>query len=89
MTIPVELSDRDSLVKSASTSLNSKVIIQYSMLLAPLVVDTALFVVDATKPDMVDLRDVKIVKKLDDTELVKGFIFYKKVNYTTEVPTRM
>ncbi|KAA8524688.1 hypothetical protein F0562_011111 [Nyssa sinensis] len=43
---------------------------------------TILSVVDPAKPDLVDLRDVKIVKKLggtvDDTELVKGLIFDKK-----------
>ncbi|VFQ87191.1 unnamed protein product [Cuscuta campestris] len=42
MAIPVELSDRDSLVKSASTALNSKVVSQYSTLLAPLAVDAVL-----------------------------------------------
>ncbi|KAK6153999.1 hypothetical protein DH2020_013638 [Rehmannia glutinosa] len=44
MAVPVELSDRDSLVKSASTSLNSKVVSQYSTLLAPLAVDAVLSV---------------------------------------------
>ncbi|GKB66330.1 T-complex protein 1 subunit delta, partial [Tanacetum coccineum] len=82
MAVPVELTDRDSLVKSASTSLNSKVVSQYSSLLAPLAVDSVLAVVDPAKPDLVDLRDVKIVKKLggtvDDTELVKGLVFDKK-----------
>ncbi|KAF9611233.1 hypothetical protein IFM89_027783 [Coptis chinensis] len=67
MAVPVELSDRDSLVKSASTSLNSKVVSQYSTLLAPLAVDVVLSVVDNVKVDLVDLRDVKIVKKLGGT----------------------
>ncbi|KAG5022701.1 hypothetical protein JHK82_018612 [Glycine max] len=93
MAVPIELSDRDSLVKSASTSLNSKVVSQYSTLLAPLAVDAVLSVVDGTKPDMVDLRDVKIVKKLggtvDDTELVKGLVFDKKVSHAAGGPTRM
>ncbi|KAL0425355.1 UNVERIFIED_CONTAM: T-complex protein 1 subunit delta [Sesamum radiatum] len=53
MAVPVELSDRDSLVKSASTSLNSKVVSQYSTLLAPLAVDAVLSVVDPEKPDLV------------------------------------
>ncbi|KAJ0713830.1 putative chaperonin ATPase [Helianthus annuus] len=64
MAVPVELSDRESLIKSASTSLNSKVVSQYSSLLAPLAVDSVLSVVDPEKPDLVDLRDVKIVKKV-------------------------
>ncbi|MCH96873.1 T-complex protein 1 subunit delta-like, partial [Trifolium medium] len=93
MAVPVELSDRDSLVKSASTSLNSKVVSQYSSLLAPIAVDSVLSVVDPEKPYMVDLRDVKIVKKLggtvDDTELVKGLVFDKKVSHAAGGPTRM
>ncbi|PIA33457.1 hypothetical protein AQUCO_04100113v1 [Aquilegia coerulea] len=93
MAVPVELSDRDSLVKSASTSLNSKVVSQYSSLLAPLAVDAVLSVVDSAKPDLIDLRDVKIVKKLggtvDDTELVKGLVFDKKVSHSAGGPTRV
>nr|GMD38890.1 T-complex protein 1 subunit delta [Ipomoea batatas] len=93
MAIPVELSDRDSLVKSASTALNSKVVSQYSTLLAPLAVDSVLSVVDSAKPDLVDLRDIKIVKKLggtiDDTELVNGLVFDKKVSHAAGGPTRV
>ncbi|KAL5706373.1 T-complex protein 1 subunit delta [Ranunculus cassubicifolius] len=93
MAVPVELSDRDSLVKSASTSLNSKVVSQYSTLLAPLAVDVVLSVVDPAKPDLIDLRDVKIVKKLggtvDDTELIKGLVFDKKVSHSAGGPTRV
>ncbi|KAL5726601.1 T-complex protein 1 subunit delta [Ranunculus cassubicifolius] len=93
MAVPVELSDRDSLVKSASTSLNSKVVSQYSTLLAPLAVDAVLSVVDPAKPDLIDLRDVKIVKKLggtvDDTELIKGLVFDKKVSHSAGGPTRV
>lgn len=93
MAVPVELSDRESLIKSASTSLNSKVVSQYSTLLAPLAVDSVLSVVDPAKPDLVDLRDIKIVKKLggtvDDTVLVKGLVFDKKVSHAAGGPTRM
>ncbi|KAK6127689.1 hypothetical protein DH2020_038563 [Rehmannia glutinosa] len=93
MAVPVELSDRDSLVKSASTSLNSKVVSQYSTLLAPLAVDAVLSVVDPEKPDLVDLKDIRIVKKLggtvDDTELVKGLVFDKKVSHAAGGPTRV
>ena len=93
MAVPVELSDRESLIKSASTSLNSKVVSQYSSLLAPLAVDAVLSVLDSNKPDLIDLRDVKIVKKLggtvDDTELVKGLVFDKKVSHSAGGPTRV
>ncbi|KAL3838989.1 hypothetical protein ACJIZ3_023580 [Penstemon smallii] len=92
MAVPVELSDRDSLVKSASTSLNSKVVSQYSTLLAPLAVDAVLTVVDPEKPDLVDLKDIKIVKKLggtvDDTEMIRGLVFDKKVSHAGG-PTRV
>ncbi|GJQ91249.1 T-complex protein 1 subunit delta [Tanacetum coccineum] len=93
MAVPVELTDRDSLVRSASTSLNSIVVSQYSSLLVPLAVDSVLAVVDPVKPDLVDLSDVKIVKKLggtvDDTELVKGLVFDKKVSHAAGGPTRV
>ncbi|KAG5016992.1 hypothetical protein JHK85_023128 [Glycine max] len=81
MVVPIELFDCDSLVKSANTSLNSKVVSQYSTPIAPLYANDVLFIMDVAKPDMVNLCDVKIVKKLDDTvndiELVKDLIFDK------------
>ncbi|KAI3890850.1 hypothetical protein MKW92_039088 [Papaver armeniacum] len=93
MAVPVELSDRDSLIKSATTALNSKVVSQYSSLLAPIAVDAVLSVFDPAKPYLIDLRDVKIVKKLggtvDDTELVKGLVLDKKVSHSAGGPTRV
>ncbi|KAM0831751.1 hypothetical protein ACQ4PT_065327 [Festuca glaucescens] len=93
MAIPVELSDRDSLVKSASTALNSKVVSQYSSLLAPLAVNAALSVVDPAHPELLDLRDIRIIKKLggtvDDTELVRGLIFDKKASHAAGGPSRI
>lgn len=65
MAIPIELSDRESLINSASNSLN-KLISRWChnthSMLAPLAVDVVLSVVDSAKPDIVDLRDAKIVK---------------------------
>ena len=49
------------------SSLNSKVVSQYSSLLAPLAIGSILSIVDLAKPDIVDLQDIKIVKKLDGT----------------------
>ncbi|KAK9988311.1 hypothetical protein SO802_028550 [Lithocarpus litseifolius] len=61
--------------------------------LAPLTVDSVLFVVDLMKPDIVNLRDIKIVKKLggtvDDIELVKGLVFDKKVSHASSGLTHM
>jgi len=56
MATPILLTDRESLVKSASTALNSKVVSQQSSLLAPLAVDAVLKVVDPAKDTNVDLK---------------------------------
>ena len=58
---------RANLLKAASTSLNSKVVSQHASLLAPMAVDCILRVMDPARPDSVDLRDVKIVKKQGGT----------------------
>lgn len=79
MSTPLELSDRESLLQSATTSLNSKVVSQYSNILSPLVVDAVMKVVDPAKDCNVDLRDIKIIKRLggtvEDTELIDGIVF--------------
>lgn len=83
MSLPLDLSDRESLLKSASTALNSKVVSQHSGLLAPMAVDAVLRVIDPAKDSNVDLRDIKIIKKLggtvEDTELVDGLVFTQKL----------
>uniref|UniRef100_A0A1B6EX07 T-complex protein 1 subunit delta n=1 Tax=Cuerna arida TaxID=1464854 RepID=A0A1B6EX07_9HEMI len=82
MAMPVELVDRDSLIKSASTSLNSKVVSQQSSLLAPIAVDAVLKVIDPARDTNVDLKDIKIIKTLggtvEDTELIEGLVFTQK-----------
>lgn len=76
---PVSLEDRETLIKNAKTSLNSKVVSQYSNLLAPLAVDSVLKVIESPNASNVDLNDIKVVKKvggtIDDTELVDGLVF--------------
>ena len=83
MSLPVELSDRETLLNSAATSLNSKVVSQYSSLLSPMSVDAVMKVIDPATATSVDLRDIKIVKKLggtiDDCELVEGLVLTQKV----------
>lgn len=64
MSIPVQLTDRQSLLQSASTSLNSKVVSQHSSLLAPIAVDAVLKVIDPLTANNVDLRDIKILTKI-------------------------
>uniref|UniRef100_A0A669P532 T-complex protein 1 subunit delta n=1 Tax=Phasianus colchicus TaxID=9054 RepID=A0A669P532_PHACC len=86
MAQPVELSDRETLLNSATTSLNSKVVCQYSSLLSPMSVDAVMKVIDPSTASSVDLRDIKIVKKLggtiDDCELVEGLVLTQKVANT-------
>ena len=56
MSTPVDLADRDSLLKSASTSLNSKVVHQHAGTLAATSVDAVLKVIDPAKDTNVDLK---------------------------------
>mmetsp|Transcript_3767 Transcript_3767/g.23737 ORF Transcript_3767/g.23737 Transcript_3767/m.23737 type:complete len:219 (+) Transcript_3767:259-915(+) len=49
--IPVDLSDREALIQNATTSLGSKVVSQYSSVLAPMAVDCVLGVVDPATPN--------------------------------------
>uniref|UniRef100_G3Q878 T-complex protein 1 subunit delta n=1 Tax=Gasterosteus aculeatus aculeatus TaxID=481459 RepID=G3Q878_GASAC len=83
MSRPVELSDRETLLNSATTSLCSKVVSQYSSLLAPMSVDAVMRVIDPATATGVDLHDIKIIKKLggtiDDCELVDGLVLTQRV----------
>jgi len=89
MSIPVDLANREQLLQSASTSLNSKVVSQNADMLAPIAVDAVLKVIekDATN---VDLNNVRLVKKIggtaDDTELVEGLVLTQKIAKAPGVP---
>lgn len=76
---PVDLANKDQLIQCVNTSLASKVVSSNSHQLAPIAVEAVLKLVDIEKDTNVDLRDIKIVKKLggtiDDTELVDGLVF--------------
>ena len=92
--IPLDLNDRDSLLRAASTSLNSKVVSQYSSVLAPIAVDSVLRLVDPrTENASVDLRDIRLVKKvggtIDDTELVDGLVLEQNAVTTSGGPARV
>ncbi len=83
MAMPVDLTDREKLLQSANTSLNSKVVSQHSTELSPIAVDAVLKVVDPSRADNVNLKDIKIIKKLggtvDDTQLVEGLVLSQRV----------
>ncbi|KAF9950207.1 T-complex protein 1 subunit delta [Mortierella alpina] len=89
----LDLSDRESLLKSASTSLNSKIVSQYSGLFAPIAVDAVLRVIEPATATNVDLKDIRIVKKvggtIDDTELVDGLILAQNAVKSAGGPTRI
>uniref|UniRef100_A0A0N7ZDR2 T-complex protein 1 subunit delta n=1 Tax=Scylla olivacea TaxID=85551 RepID=A0A0N7ZDR2_SCYOL len=82
MAIPVDLTDNASLLKSANTALNSKVVHEHSGMLAPMAVDAVLKIVDPNKDQNVDLKDIHIIKKLgetvEDSQLVDGIVFTQK-----------
>ncbi|WFD41423.1 T-complex protein 1 subunit delta [Malassezia psittaci] len=82
ISIPVNLQDRDALIRAATTSLSSKVVSQYSSVLAPIAADAVLRLVTpemlrasasndtkvSTKnEDFIDLRDIRLVKKVGGT----------------------
>lgn len=82
MSKPILLTDRESLLKSAATSLNSKVVSQQSSLLAPIAVDAVLKVTDPENDTNCDLKDIKLIQSLggttEDTELVEGLVLPQK-----------
>ncbi|XP_014298817.1 T-complex protein 1 subunit delta [Microplitis demolitor] len=82
MSIPVDLADKESLIKAAATSLNSKVVSQQSSLLAPLAVNAVLKITEPGKEQATDLKDIHVIKQLggtvEDTELIEGLVFTQK-----------
>jgi T-complex protein 1 subunit delta len=90
MSLPIERLDEEHLLAAATTSLNSKVVNQYSQTLAPIAVKAVLKVIDAATATNVDLRDIRVVQKLggtvDDTELVDGLVFTHKTKQAPGAP---
>ncbi|KAG8907415.1 T-complex protein 1 subunit delta [Tulasnella sp. 403] len=89
---PVDLKDNASLLRAASTSLNSKIVSQYSTILAPIAVTAVTRLITPTSTN-VDLKDVRIVKKvggtIEDTVLVDGVVLNQNVLASAGGPTRM
>jgi len=69
------------------------VVSQYSSLLAPIAVDAVLSVIDPKTASNVNLKDIKIIKKLggtiDDTELIRGLVFTQHASHSAGGPTRV
>ena len=92
--IPISLDNRDALIQSASTSLNSKVVAQSADLLAPIAVEAVLKVADlTTDPPSADLSDIKLCAKLggtvDNTELVDGLVLGQTISKIAGGPSRI
>lgn len=66
---------------------------QYSSLLAPIAVDSVLHVIDPSTAHNVDLKDIRLVKKvggtIDDTEMVEGLVLTQNVLKSAGGPSRM
>lgn len=93
MSTPIKLTDRETLIKNASTSLNSKVVGGASDVLAPIATDAVLKVIESSEATNVDLNDIRIVQKLggtiEDAELVDGLVLPNKVARIAGGPTRI
>ena len=93
---PVDLDDFESLVQNCVTSLSSKVVSNYSQILAPIAVKSVMQLVKSGNlvNNEVDLRDIKVKKKiggtLEDTEMVEGIIFTdNKVSHLAGGPSKV
>ncbi|KAI8456283.1 chaperonin Cpn60/TCP-1 family [Phakopsora pachyrhizi] len=88
---PVDLNDRESLIRAACTSLSSKIVSQYSSILAPIAIDAVKRVADLENCN-VDLKNIRMVKKvggtLEDTSLVDGMVLRQNVLTNQGGPSR-
>jgi len=91
MAVPVDMSDKESMVRSCVTSLNSKVVSQYSDTLAPLAVEAVMKIIDPETAVNVDLRDIRVLCKLgqtvEETEMVDGLLFDTGARHSAGGPT--
>lgn len=89
---PINLADRQALLKAASTSLSSKIVSQEPKL-APMAVDAVLKTINPQNAQNVDLRNVRILKKpggvIDDSELLDGLVLNQQVVKSAGGPTRI
>lgn len=93
MSQPINLSDRTTLLQAASTSLSSKIVSQHSGLLGPMAVDSVLKTIDPKTADNVDLRNIRIIKKvggtIEDSEMIDGLVLNQPVIKGSGGPTRI
>ena len=93
MSHPISLSDRPTLLQAAATSLSSKIVSQHSSLLGPIAVDAVLKTIDPKTADNVDLKNIRIIKKvggtIEDSEMIDGLALSQPVIKSAGGPTRM
>lgn len=92
ISVPINLADRQTLLKAASTSLSSKIVAQEPKL-APMAVDAVLRTINPQNAQNVDLRNVRILKKaggvIDDSEMVDGLVLSQQAIKSAGGPTRI
>ncbi|KAK4085745.1 hypothetical protein Purlil1_9905 [Purpureocillium lilacinum] len=93
MSQPITLNDTASLLQAANTSLSSKIVSQYSNLLGPMAVNSVTKTIDLKNADNVDLKNIRIIKKvggtIEDSELVDGLVLNQPVLKNAGGPVRM
>lgn len=93
MSLPITLNDTSALLQAANTSLSSKIVSQYSNLLGPMAVNAVTKTIDIKTADNVDLRNIRVVKKvggtIEDSELVDGLVLTQPVLKGASGPVRM
>ncbi|KAK3675564.1 T-complex protein 1 subunit delta [Recurvomyces mirabilis] len=89
---PINLADRQTLLKASSTSLSSKIVSQEPKL-APMAVDAVLKTINPNNAQNVDLRNVRILKKpggvIDDSEMIDGLVLSQQAVKSAGGPTRI
>ncbi|EME50406.1 hypothetical protein DOTSEDRAFT_69061 [Dothistroma septosporum NZE10] len=92
ISVPINLADRQTLLKAASTSLSSKIISQEPKL-PPMAVDAVLRTINPSNAQNVDLRNIRILKKaggvIDDSEMVDGLVLSQQAIKSAGGPTRI
>nr|CCC93328.1 putative T-complex protein 1, delta subunit [Trypanosoma congolense IL3000] len=92
MSVKIDIEDKETLIRAAVTSLNSKIISQNSDLIAPMAVDAVRQIMRDNGD--VDLRDVRIVTALGGTidesvMLSSGMVFKQKASHVAGGPVRI
>ena len=90
MSIPISLTDRPILLKTATTALSSKIVAQEPKL-PIMAVDSVLKVIDPKTADNVDLKNIRMIKKqggtIEDSEMIDGLVLRQPVVKSAGGPT--